>query len=107
MLAKATAANIKRHRECRRAVRRAAQEEKRVELAKALHMTRGDLRAQAAIIRELVPNSSKERSSPTRLKNNGVVLTDPQQIADALNTHYITIGNRTAKDDQNHKPTQG
>lgn len=97
MLAKPTAANIRRHKECRRAVRRAAQEEKRVELAKALHRTKGDLRAQAAIIRELVPNSSKERSSPTRLKNNGVVLTDPQQIADALNTHYITIGNRTAQ----------
>ena len=78
-------------------MRRAAQAENRIELEKALHKTGKDIRAQATILRELVPNSSKGRTSPTRLKQDGIVLTDPQQIADALNTHYITIGHRTSQ----------
>lgn len=44
----------------------------------------------------MIPKKSTNRTSPQELTYEGKTHTDPQQIADALNDHYITIGHKTA-----------
>ena len=78
-------------------LRKTCMEAKRTGLRKALRDAKGNLKAEWAILRELIPNASKARASPTRLNNNGEILTDPTRIANAMNDHYITIGDRTAQ----------
>jgi hypothetical protein len=50
------------------------------------------------ILRSILPSKSNPRSSPTTLNYAGDTLTDPQQIAEALNAHYITIGAKTSEE---------
>jgi hypothetical protein len=92
-----TAHNIHKHRLCRNKLRKTCMEAKRTGLRKALRDAKGNLKAEWAILRELIPNASKARASPTRLRDNGEILTDPVRIANAMNNHYITIGDRTAQ----------
>ena len=101
-LANPTQANIEKHRASRNAVRKAIQNAKRAHLAHQLENTKHDPKRQAQVLRTLIPNSSKARQSPTRLKHDGRVLTDPIDIANAMNTHYITIGQRTSQSIPDH-----
>ena len=43
-----------------------------------------------------MPGKSTTRTSPTTLTYNGTTHTDPTEIANALNDHYITIGHKTS-----------
>ena len=89
--------NIETHRRFRNKLRKACLAAKRAELQKALTDTKSDPKAQWTVIRTLIPNASKARASPTRLRHNGVTHTDPKEIANLMNDHYITIGRRTAQ----------
>jgi hypothetical protein len=112
MKADPTPHNIKKHKQFRNKLRKACLAAKRAELRKALDNTKGDPKAQWTVIRTLIPDASKTRASPTRLTHNGTTYTDPKEIADLMNDHYITIGRRTAQtippqthDPVAHKPT--
>jgi len=52
---------------------------------------------QAKLLANLIPSKAKNRTSPSTLKYEEKTHSDPVQIANALNDHFITIGHKTSK----------
>ena len=91
-----TPANILKHAQYRNKLARRIKQEKKNTLAARLNAARGDPKQLYKILSSVIPKKSTTRTTPTALTYAGQTHTNPQQIADALNDHYITIGHKTA-----------
>jgi hypothetical protein len=91
-----TPENIKRHRAYRNRLKKKIRQAKRQTLKEQLDETRDDPKQQAKILKSVLPSKSGERTSPTTLRYENSTFTEPEDIANALNDHYITIGHKTA-----------
>lgn len=90
-----TPANILRHTNYRNKLARRIKQDKKETLAAQLDATK-DPKQHNRILNTIIPKKSTTRTTPTTLTYEGQTHTNPQQIADALNDHYITIGHKTA-----------
>ena len=91
-----TPTNIKRHRTYRNRLKKKIRQAKRQALKEQLDETRDDPKQQAKILKSVLPSKSGKRTSPTTLHYENSTFTEPEDIANALNDHYITIGHKTA-----------
>jgi hypothetical protein len=92
-----TPENARRHASYRNALNKKIKEAKRQSLKEQIARTRQDPRQQAKILKTIIPSKSSPRTSPTTIQYENKTYTDPQDIANALNDHYITIGRKTTE----------
>jgi hypothetical protein len=92
-----TPANVARHARYRNELKKKIKHAKRKKLTEQIQATKHDPKAQAKILKTILPSRSSPRKSPTTLLYENYTFTDPTDIACALNDHYITIGKKTAK----------
>ena len=95
-LRKPSTRNIQAHRAYRRDLNKTIKTARRTDLMRKLQKTKGDHRKQAQVLQSVIPDKSKPRTSPEYIEYEGKTYTDPQQIADIFNNHYITIGHKTS-----------
>ena len=91
-----TPETIKRHKNYRNRLKKKIRRAKRQTLKARLEETRDDPKQQAKILKSVLPAKNAERTSPTTLNYENSTFTDPVDIANALNDHYITIGQKTS-----------
>jgi hypothetical protein len=91
-----TQENIARHTRFRNQLEKLIKKEKKAHIMSKMERFRNEPKQQVKVLREVMSQKNNTRTSPTELQYNGDTLTHPQQIADALNNHYITIGGKTA-----------
>jgi hypothetical protein len=92
-----TTTNIKRHARYRNKLNKKIKETKRKYITEQIESTKHDPKQQAKILKQIIPSKSNARTSPTTINYNGKVHTKPQEIANAINDHYITIGHKTTQ----------
>jgi hypothetical protein len=92
-----TAQNIAKHTIYRNKLNKKIKKEKREFLTKQIESAKHDPKRQAKILKTIIPRKSQTRTSPTTIKYEGKTYTKPNDIADALNDHFITIGHKTSK----------
>eukprot|EP00808_Paulinella_micropora_P032352 g67652.t1 len=73
-----TPAIIQKHSRYRQIVKKAVEPEKRKYLAEQLELTKDEPKAQAAILRQVVPRKSTDRESPKEIIHNNVSYTNPK-----------------------------
>ena len=93
-----TTDNIQRHKRYRNRLRKEIEHAKRKTITEQLEQSKHDPKRQTAILRTVMPKTTTGRSSPTTLTYEDKTLTDPTDIANAFNDHYITIGQKTTND---------
>ena len=91
-----TPETIKRHKNYRNRLKKKIRRAKRQTLKARLEETRDDPKQQAKILKSVLPAKNGARTSPTTLNYENSTFTDPVDIANALNDHYITIGQKTS-----------
>ena len=89
--------NIQKHTKYRNKLNKTIKQAKRKALTKQLEDTKKDAKQQAQVLKTVLPSKGAARASPTTLTYEGKTTTDPQEIADSLNNHYITIGYKTTQ----------
>ena len=92
-----TPENIRKHAEYRNRLKKDIQREKRNTLISEIDQAKRDPKRRAEILRSLNPKGSSQRTSPTEIHYEDTTYTDPTDIANALNDHYITIGQKTTQ----------
>ena len=92
-----TPENIKLHAQYRNKLNKEIKQKKKQFITKQLEDAKTNPKKTAKILKSLIPSKNNTRSSPTTLIYKDKELKDPQDIANALNNHYITIGEKTAK----------
>ena len=90
-----TAENIQKHKTHRNRLRKEIKQAKRKHITEQIEQTKRDPKKQMAILKTIVPKATTQRSSPTTIEYENRTLTDPKDIANAFNDHYITIGQKT------------
>jgi hypothetical protein len=98
-----TPANIKAHAQYRNKLNKTILQAKREHIAELLEKTRKDPRKQATILKTIIPGKGQPRTSPTTILYQNQTYTDPKDIANALNDHYITIGHKTSETIPHHQ----
>lgn len=91
-----TPANVERHSQYRNKLAKRIKSDKKKSLAAKLDEAKKDPKQLVRILNTVIPKKNTNRTSPTELTYENKTHTNPQQIADALNDHYITIGHKTA-----------
>ena len=94
---KPTIENTQKHHEYRNKLQKQIKLAKRKQLEIDLDDAKTDPRKQQKILETIIPNKGATRTSPTVIQYNSTTYTDPKEIANALNDHYITIGYKTSK----------
>ena len=92
-----TPANIKAHKTYRNKLKRLITAAKRKHLMDQLEKTKDDPKQQAKVLKSVLPSKSQDRTSPTMLTYEGKSHTDPQDIANAMNDFFITVGHKTSQ----------
>eukprot|EP00808_Paulinella_micropora_P021325 g21252.t1 len=87
--------NIRKHAQYRNQLRKTIKWGKREQLTRLQEETKHSPKRQTGVLRSVVPNAAKQRNAPCKLTYEGVTYTEPQQIADALNDYFITVGKKT------------
>ena len=88
-----TPENIKRHSQYRNKLRKTIKHAKREKLQQQLKDAKHNPKEQAKILKTLLPSRSSARTSPTEITYENKTYTDPTDIANAMNDHYITMQN--------------
>jgi hypothetical protein len=91
-----TPLNIRTHAQYRNKLAKRIKYDKKQSLTKKLEEAKKDPKLCTKILNTIIPKKNTSRTSPTELTYENKTLTDPNQIANALNDHYITIGHKTA-----------
>ena len=91
-----TQQNIDTYKKYKNRLTKAIRTDKRRALLAEIEDTRTDPKKRAQVINKVIPKRSTTRTSPTKITYNNKTYTDPQDIANALNDHYIKIGHKTA-----------
>ena len=89
--------NIRRHAAYRNKLKKTIRHDKRKHIITEIEEAKRDPKRRAQILKSLNPKGNTNRTSPTTIKYNGHTHTDPTSIANALNDHYITIGEKTTR----------
>jgi len=92
-----TPENRQRHAQHRNKVKTLIRQAKRETLKNNLEEAKDDPKRQAKILKSILPAKGGARTSPTTLTYENHTFTDPTDIANAMNDHYITIGHKTAR----------
>lgn len=92
-----TPANIRAHTTYRNKLKRVITIAKRKHLMDELRKTKDDPKQQAKVLKSVLPSKSQDRTSPTTLTYEGKTYTDPQDIANAMNDFFITVGHKTSQ----------
>merc|ERR1711966_538283 len=90
-----TPENIRKHSKYRNKIRKIIKHAKREKLQQQLQDAKHNPKEQAKILKTLIPSRSSARKSPTEITYENKTYTDPIDIANAMNDHYITIGRKT------------
>jgi hypothetical protein len=90
-----TTDNIQKHARYRNRLRKEIKREKRRHITAQIERTKHNPKQQAAILQTILPTTTTGRSTPTTLNYEHETLTDPTDIANAFNDHYLTIGQKT------------
>ena len=69
---------------------------KKQSIVAQLEEAKHDAKQAMQVLQQVVPRKNMSRATPTELKVEGVLHTQPQDIANELNKHFITIGGKTA-----------
>ena len=101
-----TVENIAKHRQCRNATHKMIRQAKKQSIVAQLEEAKHDAKQAMQVLQQVVPRKNMSRATPTELKVEGVLHTQPQDIANELNKHFITIGGKTAATLQ-QEPQQG
>ena len=89
--------NIRAHTQHRQQLRKSITKAKKLEIREKLDKASNDPKEQAKILKQLLPRNKQQRTSPTTLIYENKTYTKPEDIANALNDHYITIGHKTSQ----------
>jgi len=89
--------NTRAHATFRQKLKKIIGEAKRKHIEDKLESSKKDPKAQAKILKSIIPGKANSRTSPTVLIYEGKEYTDPTDIANALNDRYITIGHKTSQ----------
>jgi hypothetical protein len=89
--------NIRAHRQCRNKLRRTIWKAKRQSFKARITTAGKDPKLLAKVLKEAMPGKARSRTSPTVITYEDNTYTDPTDIANAMNDHYITIGHKTSK----------
>ena len=81
-------------------------QEKKKTFAEKIEKTKHDPKQQAKILKSIIPNKKNPRETPHTLIYKNKILTDPTEIANAFNDHYITTGQKTSDSIPYTKPTK-
>ena len=92
-----TQININKHATCRTRLRKLMREEKRKQFIQNIENTKDNPKQQAKVLKSIIPRKQQNRDSPAKLIYEGKTLTDPTEIANAFNDHFITIGHKTSQ----------
>ena len=92
-----TPENIVTHRKYRNKLNKDIKRAKREHIIQGLEENKNNPNAQTRILDSILPSKSKTRTSPTRITYEGKEYTDPHDIAEHMNLHYITIGHKTSQ----------
>ena len=87
--------NIRAHRKYRHELNKTIKEAKRKHFTALIEDSKHDPKQQAKVLKTIVPSKKAGRNSPTNITYKKETHTDPTDIANALNDHFITIGHKT------------
>jgi hypothetical protein len=90
-----TQTNIQKHNKLNKELKETIKKIKREHITKAIASTKNDPKKQAKILDSIMTLKSNTRTSPTTLTYENKTYTNPKDIANALNDHYITIARKT------------
>ena len=99
-----TPENIVAHRKYRNKLNKDIKRAKREHIIQGLEENKDNPKAQARVLTSVLPSKSKTRTSPTRIIYEGKEYTDPKDIAEYMNLHYITIGHKTSQNIPHRTP---
>ena len=85
------------HRKYRNKLNKDIKRAKREHIILGLEENKNNPNAQTKILNSILPSKSRTRTSPTRIIYEGKEYTDPHDIAEHMNLHYITIGHKTSQ----------
>jgi len=92
-----TPQNIKAHTQYRNRLNKQIKAEKKRTITEKIQNSKHDPKQQAKLLKSILPSRKQDRTSPTTIVYEGKTYTDPTDIANALNDHYITIGHKTSQ----------
>ena len=92
-----TPENKQKHRQYRKKLKKKIILAKKQSLTERLDAAKNDPKQRMKILNTIIPKKNTTRTSPTTLTYEGKTYTHPQDIANALNDNYITIGGKTTK----------
>jgi hypothetical protein len=95
--------NIQAHATCRNKLKTTIMKAKKDHIKDKIESSKNDPKAQAKILKTVIPGKTSERISPTVLIYEGTTYTNPIDIANALNDRYITIGHKTSQSIPQHE----
>ena len=90
-----TPENKQKHKQYRKKLRRRITLAKKQSLTERLDTAKHDPKQRMKILNTVIPKKNTTRTSPTTLTYEDKTYTHPQDIANALNDNYITIGEKT------------
>eukprot|EP00808_Paulinella_micropora_P018203 g29001.t1 len=99
-----TQETIRKHSRYRQIVKKVVKQEKRKYVEAQLELTKDSPKAQAAILRQIVPRNSTARESPQETICNNVSYKRPIDIANRMNEHFINSGKRVSEALGAHPP---
>ena len=91
---KPTPENIHTHKSLRNKLKKKIKAAKKQDIQQKMKNTHNDPKKQAKILKRLIPKSQQAISSPAMIAHKEQTHKDPQEIANTLNDHFITIGQR-------------
>ena len=99
-----TTHNIQTHRKYRNQLRKRITQAKRDHLHKQLQDTKHDPKQQAKILKTIIPSKNQDRQTPATIIYENKTYTNPQDIANAFNDFFITVGEKTSQTIPHYPP---
>lgn len=91
-----TKENIEKHARYRNRLNWKIKEQKKKYIERQLEDAKNEPKKQVQILDTVLPRKSNDRTTPMKIQYEEKTITDPTEIANAMNDHYITIGQKTA-----------
>ena len=92
-----TKENKKEHKKIRNQLKKDIQAQKKEYFTTKINNTKHDQKRQSQILKTLLPSKKQQHPTPTTIIYENTTYTDPQDIANNMNDHFITVGHKTSK----------
>jgi len=102
-LANPTPQNIRAHKKYRNKLKKLITAAKKHSLTTRLQETKDNPKEQAKVLKSIIPSKSQSRTSPSLITYEKKQYTDPQDIANAFNDFFITVGHKTSQTIPQHQ----